>query len=495
MPAVMAMLIPCGCTPIPNFPVEPMTSDAAGPERLAFDVNGDGRADYWQRCNAQGRKRLLEFDDDADGKPDTQVDLDAIPGSECPHFVIVLDGVPYKLIHELYEQGRFRLFRPPSRLISCFPSMTDLALARAFHAEQPLACEALFLDPERNRLSNGNAVYLSMRNAMWAKKLDYRCSVWLDANAYLSPSYVFARELEGMLKTFRTVEKDQVIAYTVATAGLGTRGGAEAIRKYLVTVDRLCEQLVYERRGRVKLSLFADHGHNMTRCRRVSLKSYLAKAGFHVTNSLRKPEDVVVIEYGLVTYAALYTKDPAGVSQALLEHPAVELACYPQGDKIVVRDAKGEATIEHKDGRYRYRLVRGDPLELRGIIEQLGDRGKVTADGFVDDRALFEATVTHIYPDPLARIWLAFHGLVRWPPDLLVSLRDGYVNGSKMFNFFIGGVTSTHGSLNRVNSTTFAMSMLGELPPAMRLEEVFPALERARSGGAVPTTQAVAAAR
>ena len=65
---------------------------------------------------------------------------------------------------------------------------------------------------------------------------------------------------------------------------------------------------------------------------------------------------------------------------------------------------------------------------------------------------------------------------------MLVSLRDGYAHGSKLFNFAIGGTDSTHGSLNRINSTTFVMTMLGQLPPVLRPEDVLPALERLRTG-------------
>jgi hypothetical protein len=41
-------------------------------------------------------------------------------------------------------------------------------------------------------------------------------------------------------------------------------------------------------------------------------------------------------------------------------------------------------------------------------------------------------------------------------------------------------VSSTHGSLNGINSTTFVMTMLGDLPPALRSREVLPALEKLR---------------
>ncbi len=214
-----------------------------------------------------------------------------------------------------------------------------------------------------------------------------------------------------------------------------------------------------------------------------------------MTKRLDGPRDVVIVEYGLVTYAALYTSDPAGVSAALLEHRAIDLACYPQGDWVVVRNAQGEARVGYRDGRYRYEARDADPLALARIIEQLGDRGKITPDGYIDDRALFEATVAHVYPDPLSRIWLAFHELVRWPPDLIVSLRDGYAHGSKLFDLAIGGAVSTHGSLNRANATTFVLSMLAELPPAVRLEQVLPALDRARRGGLRQADQPLQEAR
>ena len=46
----------------------------------------------------------------------------------------------------------------------------------------------------------------------------------------------------------------------------------------------------------------------------------------------------------------------------------------------------------------------------------------------------------------------------------------------------IGEVTSTHGSLNRMSSTTFVMTMLGDLPPVLPARDVLPALKALRGG-------------
>ena len=63
---------------------------------------------------------------------------------------------------------------------------------------------------------------------------------------------------------------------------------------------------------------------------------------------------------------------------------------------------------------------------------------------------------------------------------MILDLRDGACYGSRFFCAMIGKASSTHGSLNRVNSTTFALTMLGEMPAALRTRDVLPALERLR---------------
>jgi hypothetical protein len=160
----------------------------------------------------------------------------------------------------------------------------------------------------------------------------------------------------------------------------------------------------------------------------------------------------------------------------------VTIACFPENrddpSTVVVQSIDGKAFIRRSAERYSYTVQEGDPLQLSDIIERLREAGKVDETGFIDDRAMFEATVKHIYPDPLRRVWMAFNGLVEKPADLIVCLKDGWVHGSTFFEVMIGGATSTHGSLNQINSMTFAMTMCGPLPEAMRLEDLMGELEK-----------------
>jgi hypothetical protein len=360
--------------------------------------------------------------------------------------------------------------------------MTDLALADLFRCGPCLACQALYFDRAANRLSNSSAVYLHAQNSPWVRFMDYRCSFWWDVLVYLDPQPVFNHEMNGMLREFRRHEQGRACAYSVGSAGLGTRGGRPAIEQYLRAVDQLCERIVYERRGRVKITLTADHGHNLVENRLISFDQVLTEAGYHPARALRGPRDVVTISYGLVTYAELFTADPAGVVECLVRHPDVDFACYPEGDEVVVRDQRGQARIWRAAQGFIYDLTAGDPLQLAETIARLRAQGKVTDAGEIDDEAFFAATLEHDYPDALDRLWRAFHALVGHAPDLIVNLRDGACHGWRFFRDMVGKVSSTHGSLNRANSTTFVMTMLGEPPPAMRTRDVLPALQ-ALGGG------------
>jgi len=479
------------CHKVPDFP-ERTIGQAVGENSgqvLYYDTNGDGKDDYWQILNRQGRKVEILFDKNVP-ESDDHVRLDEIPAHAVPHFIIALDGVPYSLVKELYEQGHFRLFYPPSRLISCFPSMTDLAFNQMFGGRKPLAYEAEYFDREKNRIMPGNDVYLSGENADWARKLSYRGSFTKDSLAYLIPEQIFEEELRGIKEVLSKSQKDTVVVYSVATAGLGTRGGREGIIKYLRTMDRFCEQLVFERHGRLKITLLADHGHNMSGRGRVSFDRLLEEAGFRMSDRLESPRDVVTIKYGLVTYAAFFTARPDKVAEVVLADPATTFACYPQADGVVVQTLDAKALVREKGGNYSYTAEYGDPLLLGDIIPRLRLQGQVNERGFIDDRALFDATAAHIYPDPLRRIWQAFNGLVKKPADLIVCLKDGYCHGSKLFEVMIGRATSTHGSLNQLNSATFVLTMLGDLPAHLRLDEVMGQLEKFGVQGLSPQVSA-----
>lgn len=456
-----------------TFPTRPVTQC---PDVAVYDTNQDGLPDYWQHIDDSGQKVELVFDTDHDGHPDRTVCPRELDPSDRLHVILVLDGVPFEVIDRLYRDGLFRLFPPPSRVVSVFPAMTDLALAQAFTDQTCPGYEALYFDRARNAASNGAAVYLKGANEPWRHDFDYQCSPWLDAMSYLDPRSLWHHEMAGIEKMINRHETGTVRAYSVATAGLGTRGGRPAIEQYLREVDRFCERLTHERQGRITFTLMADHGHDLVPAVRAPLEGRLRDDGYRPAKKLKDNACMFLPSFGLVSCAVLYTKDAPDAATAVIGEPAVDLAMYraAPGDEaspIVVRSKSGTARIERTATGFAYRDEGGDPLHLGPIIERLREAGDVAPDGSVADRAWFQATADHVYPDPLWRIWLAFNGLVQNPADVILSLHEGYCAGSRFFSTMIT-VASTHGALTRRSSVTFAMSNANKLPPLLRTADL-----------------------
>ncbi len=466
----LVLIYASGCQSFPSKP-----ADFNGQKVRKWKIKSQDHYDYFQYLDKNGKIASLGFDDNGDGRGEVRVDFLATGSSEeSPHYVILLDGIPYKMVKKLYDEGLFRLFYRPSKLISTFPSMTDLAFSSLFATKSPAGFEALYYNRDTKKLSNGDAVYLSQKNAPWQKLVDYRASMLLDPIGYVDPGFLFNHDLSAFEDHINRKRSGTVIVYSVGTAAVGTREGASGLTDCLKRVNQLCEKIVYQRRGKVRITMLADHGHNLTASKFFDTVKVLKQAGLHVTTKLKKPDDVICIEFGLVTCCGMYTNSPAKVAGILLKNKPVRFAFYPvkrNGRKeIVVRDKLGEAYIGRKGDRYRYDAEEYDPLKLKDIIEKLRKSGKVDKGGWIEDRAFFNATVDHEYPDALSRIWRAFNGLVRYPPDLLITVRDGWFCGKPGFARSIN-VASTHGSLNQANSVTFIMSTIKPLPRAIRIRE------------------------
>ncbi len=89
----------------------------------------------------------------------------------------------------------------------------------------------------------------------------------------------------------------------------------------------------------------------------------------------------------------------------------------------------------------------------------------------VADADWFAATTEHVYPDPLYRLWRAFHGLLVNTPDVLVSIEDGYCYGTSFFNLWVN-LKSAHGSLRRSSTHGFVMSTAGRVPDPIRMKDL-----------------------
>jgi len=472
-----------GCAGPLRFPAAPLLEkETAAGLVSAYDTTGDRRADFFTTRGPDGRITRIAYDTTGDAAADSFVNLDEPAFADCRHVVLVLDGVPLDLVKKFRNSGRLRLFHPPSRVVSTYPAMTDLALADVFRSTKPLGYESLYYDHRAERLRGGNGDYLSMKNEAWAQHADYRAGTTLDPLAYLYPHWAFDRELEDFDKVLARRDSKTIVAYFVSTAGLATRDGTAGIEKVLDAVDRLALRLVAESRGLVKITMLSDHGHTLQRCERIDFRKFLADKGWRVADRLNGPRDVAPVEFGLITYASFATRDRQALAADLLQHPGVRFAIYQDGGNVVVRTRDAEARIRKRGERYRYEALAGDPLGLLPVLERLRSEGKMDADGFVADRDLFLATADHTYPDAADRLWRAFSAAAENVPDVIADLQAGYYAGAAQRALWFDSAASTHGDLERLSSTAFIMSTGGRLPEPLRSRDVPEALERLTGG-------------
>jgi hypothetical protein len=471
--AALATTATTGCFTSPARLAFPYRKLVATTQPQSFDVNHDGKPDFSVTFTADGAVDSLNYDDDQDGHDDRVYHLADVDASRVPHLVILLDSIPYQVVADRYAAGEFRFFpSPPSKVVAPFPSLTEICYTDVLHAA-PLS-GAIDQHYDRRTAQTGSFwPRLFGSRQPWERKLDYRSAFREEPLCYVDPKKWYAIELERARKAFDESPHNTTIVYLTSASGMACKFGRPGIDEVLDGAARLCLQLLYERHGEIRISMMADHGHNMVTSTNIDVIKVLKSAGFNVTSRLRKPNDVVPEISGLVTYAGVRTLRPAPVADALLAVDGVDLAMYQQQDQIIVRDPQGAAAIDMRDGKLRYRPITRDVLHYAPVYEAVAhDDG-----GFATRSDLFAATIDHEFPDAPARIWDAFHGrLIVDPPEVIFTTRDGICAGRSSFEHFIT-MRSTHGSLNQLNSATFLFSMTPNIPRTLRSADVMPAIE------------------
>lgn len=474
-------------------------SIGSGRVERRYDVSGDGRPDYAERLGADGRVEALCYDTDQNGAYEEQVELDAIPAAERRDLILLLDSVPFGVVDEVWRSGRLRHFARPVRVISPFPVMTDVAYSDLVGTIPVPAAESEYFDGQR--LQNGYEVYLQHGNTPWQRFVSYRLSSSAHALAYTRSYDWYLHELGRVEREFDETE-GRFIGYCVGTSALGAQHGRNGHVTGLIQLDRFCQELMRRARGRLRITLISDHGHNLVSSQRIPLTEMLARFGYHVGARIAGENDVVVPEFGVVTYAAIWTRRPADVARDAVAIEGVELVAFRDGNgDVVVIDRGGRAVIRRRElwssagdgsaadetradgdargggaaGRtlsrvaFAYDRERGDPLRLAGVWDELGARGLIDESGFVDDQALCAATLAHEFPDAVRRLWRAFHGLMRHTPDVMLSLQDGWHCGSPLMTRLLP-LAAAHGSLRASSTYAFAATTAGQLPESVRMD-------------------------
>ena len=408
--------------------------------------------------------------------------------------LLCLDGVPFEVLTAARARGLFDDFGEPARLLSPFPTLTNVALARMLGASVPHGYESLYFDREAMELRGGIAKYVGRRTpdkvpSSYMEELDYQEPLPFEFLIYVATDAIWRADMRRFRERFLAAPPTRdFFGFLKATDGLLHIGGPARLAVALESLDRILRGLRAECGQETEIVLFSDHGMNLEENRRVHLLSHLKLNGYEVVTQMREGREkrrVSAPGFGLCGYAALYCgeeTDRAELSSVLASLEGVDFSLHreEQEASVVVTGGRGRARISRRENnevkQYRYEQLDGDPLQLSEAVAALAAEGLLDAEGYAPDAAWLARTAGHIYPDALANLYESLSApRVQHTADVLVSLDDGYYYGSTVFSR-LARLLATHGNALRPSSTAFLMSTHRSFPTYVRAGEARPFL-------------------
>ncbi|MEI7729959.1 MAG: hypothetical protein WCO56_10335 [Verrucomicrobiota bacterium] len=399
--------------------------------------------------------------------------------------VLALDSIAYRDVKALQEgitykdrhgklcqlQGFHQGYFPVSRLVSTFPSASDVAWTEIFGNRPLPGYQRTYFSIAANQEIWMNGVTSSME---YEKQMTWRVNSSVhNAMGYVRPRKTFQYEADKLVEDFLNTTSPDANYYAYFVSTDSAQHMACDIFTMLATLDKKLTELrarYLAREGReLEVLILSDHANNHTGAgQRVQIRSYLKKAGYRITKSLLQPKDVVLPTAGIESWVELHNQ-PAETEQL------VELLSHLQGvdvlsaqipgetNRFIVMNSKGErASIawDTANNSFRYAPESGDPLNYRPVLVTLAQKGQLDVNGYAASDAWMAETLPLRYPLALERIAWGHTRAALNPATILISLNDGYVHAdwlvraaSRLARF--GG---THGGLDDLDSNGMLLS-------------------------------------
>ena len=405
-------------------------------------------------------------------------------GAAARTLLIGVDAIPYDLVVKLTdpalgEKALFKGMRGPVAVINSFPSDSYVAwtgLLRPLGSGKALGYEACYFN--RAEVHLRGCYSLVKVPAPWRDVFDWTLEGLVRKGfAYGWPRSYSLHEVEQGLAAFMKSDKQVFTMYVVSTDALGHIYGPEGQAQFLQSLDRALQTLRqrYPQRP-FHTVLVSDHGMaggEPLKNTWPQIATTLAKAGFHVGNTIERRSDVTVVKFGLLSGFVTYTFSGAEseVASLLASVPGVDLCVVNEQSGWRVLSARGEALIATKPGEserlWSYRALSGDPLGYGPLVAALRAGAGMPQQQWFGDSQWFNASKNHFYPDALYRLGGAFE-LVENPASVICSNSPGYMFGSLFTEYAslptIGALRWTHGALYRDASLGFLMTDVPQWP-------------------------------
>lgn len=408
----------------------------------------------------------------------------SVPAEALPRRVVLaLDGLDYRDVLAARQRGRFAAFHEPARLISTFPSISDIAWHAIFGVQPPAGYQRVYYSTRHNAVL-GDALS-AIRPIEYEERMDYAFDTkFHHLGAYLISWPVAKNEVDADVDhVLRTRNRETVYLYNVGPDALQhTRGD---ISRYL---DHLSDRLdtlqarYRQRTGRaLEMVILSDHGHNRARdAAFIPIVESLAAQGFVASRSIGAPNQVAFSVDGVTTGFGVFSAPDS------VERVAALLADVRGVDVVSSRVAKNRFAVRARDdsgrvqrayidrrtdsdggtgassasARLRYTVEQGDPLQLQPVLAAMQSAGWLDADGFAPESVWVAQTLRSRYPAAISRIVHGHTLATRNAAPILVSLSDDYRVGLGMVSVAnrmrpLGG---THGALGETNALGVILS-------------------------------------
>jgi hypothetical protein len=398
--------------------------------------------------------------------------------------IIGMDGISYRDMKALQQGvvytnfwgvihrrgfGPNEGFFPVSRMISTFPSTSDVAWTDIFGNRPLPGYQRTFYSVAANSEIAVNGLTSTMeheRQMDWQSQSDLTRSM-----GYIYSVHVYEFELHEMVNSFWNARGTNADFY----AYVRSSDDAQHMDRDVFTLLMALDQKLQELRARyqaaeghdLQILIISDHGHNHAgRGERVQIIPFLKKNGYQVARSIQHSNDVVLPTSGIEDWIEIHnapseTEKLAG-QLTRLKGADVIAARIRSGHFLVLNPADERAVIDWNptNHTFRYSTLNGDPLRYKPVVQTLTRDGKLDADGFATADDWMNATMTNHYPLALQRIARGLTSVTLNPATILVSLDNHYVHAAALINAGsrLESTGSTHGALDDINSMGIVLS-------------------------------------
>lgn len=380
------------------------------------------------------------------------------------HLYFGIDAIPFHLFVEAQERGLFKDFKPPSRVISVFPSLSNYAWATILNTEKLEGYQAKYFHFGLNKVV-GRLLY-ELGKPSYPNRFDF-CDnrVTKKIMAYISSGGSIKGEMKHLAERVLASNKPRLFFSVTGTPDIVTHmRGAKGVRRMLEVVDReivrIREEHLKKFNEPLAVTLLSDHGQTLVSGKIVNVTKPLKENNFRLSKRLKGPNDVVYHNTGILSIALFFIMDERKIELARI------LGAQPWSDMAVTLDKEeglflvfsqnGSLAFEYseKNNEFRIQNVEGeDPL---GLAQQ-----GLPVGNWLPYSRIFEASLNTNFPDSLFRIQRGLsHRGINHPASVAVSLKKGCESGNKFMKFLsiFKGRSGTHGALAAIDSVGFLTS-------------------------------------